>query len=58
VASRHRLRPGLAGAVPLVLGQLGFLDRFTITFHPGAAMLVLEDWDVFDLRFGTGPARG
>ena len=50
--------PGWQAPFPLVLGQLGFLDRFTVTFHRGAAMLVLEDWDVFDLRFGTGPARG
>jgi hypothetical protein len=41
---------------PVVLGQVGFLDRFTVTFHRGAAMLAIEDWDVFDSRFLTGPA--
>ena len=36
----------------MVLGQVGFLDRFTVTFHRGAA-LAIEDWAVFDKRFGT-----
>lgn len=40
----------------LVLGQVGFLDRFTVTFHRGAAALAIEDWDVFDARFGNGPS--
>lgn len=39
---------------PLVLGQVGFLDRFTATFHRGAAMLAVEDWETFDTRYGTG----
>lgn len=37
----------------MVLGQVGFLDRFTVTFHRGAAALAIEDWAVFDNRFGT-----
>ena len=41
---------------PIVAGQTGFLDRFTVTFHRGAAALVLEEWDVFDARFGSGLA--
>jgi hypothetical protein len=40
---------------PIVVGQVGFLDQFTFTFHRGAATLAIEDWDVFDARFGTGP---
>lgn len=32
----------------LVLGQTGFLDQFTVTFHRGAATLVVEEWDAFD----------
>jgi hypothetical protein len=40
-----------------VLGQAGFLDRFTATFHRGAAMLAIEDWEAFDSRFGTGATR-
>lgn len=36
---------------PIVAGQIGFLDQFTVTFHRGAAMLAVEAWDVFDARF-------
>lgn len=38
----------------VVLGQVGFLDQFTVTFHRGAATLAIEDWNVFDERFATG----
>lgn len=38
----------------MVLGQSGFLDQFTVTFHRGAAALAVEDWTAFDTRFGTG----
>jgi hypothetical protein len=41
---------------PIVVGQVGFLDQFTVTFHRGAATLAIEDWDAFDARFGAGPA--
>lgn len=44
--------PAWQAPFALVLGQAGFLDRFTITFHRGAAALAIEDWDVFDSRFG------
>jgi hypothetical protein len=37
----------------LVLGQVGFLDRFTVTFHRGSALMAIEDWSVFDARFGA-----
>ena len=37
----------------LVLGQVGFLDQFTVTFHRGAATMAIEEWDAFDSRFGT-----
>ena len=36
---------------PIVAGQIGFLDQFTVTFHRGAAMLAVEAWDAFDARF-------
>lgn len=39
----------------VVLGQVGFLDQFTVTFHRGAASLAIEPWDTFDTRFGTRP---
>lgn len=39
---------------PIVVGQVGFLDQFTVTFHRGAATLAIEDWDAFDTRFGAG----
>lgn len=40
----------------IVLGQTGFLDQFTVTFHRGAAMLAVEAWEAFDSRFRTGAA--
>lgn len=46
--------PGWRAPFALVLGQAGFLDRFTVTFHRGAAMLAIEEWEAFDSRFGTG----
>jgi len=46
--------PGWHAPFSFVVGQLGFLDRFTSTFHRGAATLAIEDWDAFDTRFGTG----
>ncbi len=39
---------------PIVVGQVGFLDQFTVTFHRGAATLAIEEWGAFDARFGTG----
>ena len=39
----------------MILGQVGFLDQFTLTFHRGAATLAIEDRDAFDGRFGIGP---
>lgn len=38
---------------PIVAGQIGFLDQFTVTFHRGAALLAVEPWDAFDARFGV-----
>ena len=38
---------------PVVLGQHGFFDRFTVNMHRAAAMTAIEDWDAFDCRFGT-----
>jgi hypothetical protein len=37
----------------VVLGGVGFFDRFTVTLHRAAAALVLEQQDRFDKRFGT-----
>jgi hypothetical protein len=47
--------PGWQAPLALVLGQVGFLDQVTVTFARGASMLAIEDWEVFDARFGTGP---
>lgn len=38
----------------IVLGQVGFLDQFTVTFHRGVAALAVEEWGAFDRRFPTG----
>ena len=46
--------PNWQAPFPVVLGQVGFLDQFTVTFHRGAAMLAVEDWSAFDGRFGIG----
>ncbi len=46
--------PGWKAPFALVLGQSGFLNRFTVTFHRGAATLAIEEWEAFDARFGTG----
>ena len=35
----------------VVLGQRGFLDEFTVTFHRGVATLAVEAWEAFDDRF-------
>ena len=37
----------------VLLGQIGFLDRFTVTMHRHAQALVVEDFDSFDRRFGS-----
>lgn len=41
---------------PVVVGQLGFLDQFTVTFHRGAAMVAIEPWEAFDARFERQPS--
>lgn len=43
--------PGWEAPFAMVLGQIGFLDGYTVTFHRGAAMLAIEEWDAFDARF-------
>jgi len=40
---------------PVLLGQHGFFDRFSVSMHRAAALTVIEDWDAFDRRFGTRP---
>ncbi len=47
--------PGWQAPFALVLGQNGFLDQFTVTFHRGAALLAIEGWETFDARFAAGP---
>jgi hypothetical protein len=37
---------------PVLLGQHGFFDRFTVSMHRSAALTVVEEWQVFDKRFG------
>lgn len=37
----------------VLLGQIGFLDKFTVTMHRHAQALVVEDFNTFDVRFGT-----
>jgi len=46
--------PGWQAPFALVLGQVGFLDQFTVTSHRGAATLAVDDWTTFDQRFGAG----
>ncbi len=38
---------------PMLMGQRGFLDRFTVTFSRQSHMTAVEEWDVFDRRFGV-----
>ncbi len=37
---------------PVLLGQSGFFDRFTVSMHRSAALTVIEEWGAFDKRFG------
>lgn len=37
----------------MVLGGIGFFDRFTVTFHRAACAFIIEGWDAFDERYGT-----
>jgi len=41
----------------VLLGSVGFLDRFTVTASRFAQATAVEDRDVFDNRFGVVPAR-
>jgi hypothetical protein len=38
---------------PMLLGQHGFFDHFTVSMHRTAALTVVEDSSVFERRFGT-----
>lgn len=40
-------------AWPVLLGQDGFFNEFTITMHRSARALVVEPWEAFDDRFGV-----
>lgn len=37
----------------VVLGGVGFFDRFTVTLHRAAGAFVVEPWNAFDRRYGT-----
>lgn len=43
---------------PMILGQRGFLDHFTVTMSRQAQLTAVEPWEVFDERFGIPPAGG
>ena len=45
--------PGWRPLFSIILGQIGFFDRFTVTMHRGAAALAVEAWEAFDERFGV-----
>jgi len=38
---------------PVLLGQHGFFDRFTVNMHRSAGLVVVEEWAEFDARFGV-----
>ena len=37
---------------PVLLGQRGFFDRYTVTINRQSQAVAVEDWDAFDERFG------
>ena len=39
----------------VLLGSIGFLDRFTVTASRFAQAVAVEDQDAFDRRFGIIP---
>lgn len=41
----------------ILLGQHGFFDHFTVSMHRSAALTVIEEWGVFDGRFGISSAE-
>lgn len=38
---------------PVLLGQHGFFDQFTVSMHRSAASTIVEEWGTFDQRFGV-----
>lgn len=42
---------------PMILGQVGFLDRFTTTMSRYSQRVAVEDWDAFDQRYGASAVR-
>lgn len=40
---------------PLLLGQYGFFNQFTVSMHRSAGLTIVEDWTTFDERFGVEP---
>ncbi len=41
----------------VLLGSVGFLDRFTVTASRFAQAIAVENYDTFDERFGVVEAR-
>jgi hypothetical protein len=42
---------------PVLLDQTGFFDTFTISMHRSARRVAVEEWTVFDKRFGIDGVR-
>lgn len=42
---------------PMIVGQVGFIDTFTVTMSRHAAEVVVESIETFDARFGTSYLR-
>ena len=42
---------------PVIVGQTGFMKRFTVTMSRLAQAVAIEDGDVFDSRYPVSPAR-
>lgn len=48
----HHWRP----TWPILLGQVGFFDQFTVSMSRNAQAMAVEVWNTFDSRFGIGLA--
>ena len=49
---QSRTRRTAFGEADVILGQIGFLESFTVTFGP--ERFAVEPADVFNARFGDG----
>jgi len=41
----------------VLLGQHGFFNQFTVSMHRSARLTVIEEWSMFDSRFGVIPGE-